>query len=326
MNNLLEVRDLKMHFSGVKAVDGVSFTVKEGSMLGIIGPNGSGKTTVYNALTGVYTPTAGQVVFNGTNITGKPMYDMVHYGIARTFQNLRFYRGMTVLENIMMGNYSNDRSNFFDAVFHTPRYKRYWDETKERAYEVLALVHLQDKANEYVGSLPYGVQKRVELCRALITGPKLLMLDEPTAGLNLNEASELIDSVLEVKEKRNLTVTMIEHNMKVMMSASDYIIVLDSGKKIAEGIPEEIQKNELVISAYLGKGGRQRCFLILRVLGFSMVALRLYMVSTSMWTRVKSLQSLAIMARENRPFFVQSLVLLRVLLGQLGLMVSSSTK
>ena len=131
MNNLLEVRDLKMHFSGVKAVDGVSFTVKEGSMLGIIGPNGSGKTTVYNALTGVYTPTAGQVVFNGTNITGKPMYDMVHYGIARTFQNLRFYRGMTVLENIMMGNYSNDRSNFFDAVFHTPRYKRYWDETKE---------------------------------------------------------------------------------------------------------------------------------------------------------------------------------------------------
>lgn len=254
MNNLLEVRDLKMHFSGVKAVDGVSFTVKEGSMLGIIGPNGSGKTTVYNALTGVYTPTAGQVVFNGTNITGKPMNDMVHYGIARTFQNLSFYRGMTVLENIMMGNYSNDRSNFFDAVFHTPRYKRYWDETKERAYEVLALVHLQDKANEYVGSLPYGVQKRVELCRALITGPKLLMLDEPTAGLNLNEASELIDSVLEVKEKRNLTVTMIEHNMKVMMSASDYIIVLDSGKKIAEGIPEEIQKNELVISAYLGKG------------------------------------------------------------------------
>ena len=254
MNNLLEVRDLKMHFSGVKAVDGVSFTVKEGSMLGIIGPNGSGKTTVYNALTGVYTPTAGQVVFNGTNITGKPMYDMVHYGIARTFQNLRFYRGMTVLENIMMGNYSNDRSNFFDAVFHTPRYKRSWDETKERAYEVLALVHLQDKANEYVGSLPYGVQKRVELCRALITDPKLLMLDEPTAGLNLNEASELIDSVLEVKEKRNLTVTMIEHNMKVMMSASDYIIVLDSGKKIAEGIPEEIQKNELVISAYLGKG------------------------------------------------------------------------
>ena len=194
------------------------------------------------------------MVFNGTNITGKPMYDMVHYGIARTFQNLRFYRGMTVLENIMMGNYSNDRSNFFDAVFHTPRYKRYWDETKERAYEVLALVHLQDKANEYVGSLPYGVQKRVELCRALITDPKLLMLDEPTAGLNLNEASELIDSVLEVKEKRNLTVTMIEHNMKVMMSASDYIIVLDSGKKIAEGIPEEIQKNELVISAYLGKG------------------------------------------------------------------------
>ena len=251
---MLEVKNIGISFGGLKAVDNFSLTIEKGQLYGLIGPNGAGKTTIFNLLTGVYKADHGAIFLDGKELTGKSTIEINQAGIARTFQNLRFYRGMTVLENIMMGNYSNDRSNFFDAVFHTPRYKRYWDETKERAYEVLALVHLQDKANEYVGSLPYGVQKRVELCRALITGPKLLMLDEPTAGLNLNEASELIDSVLEVKEKRNLTVTMIEHNMKVMMSASDYIIVLDSGKKIAEGIPEEIQKNELVISAYLGKG------------------------------------------------------------------------
>ena len=253
MEQILEVTDLKMHFGGVKAVDGLSFYLSANEFLGIIGPNGSGKTTVYNALTGVYKPTAGKVVFLGRDITGEPMYNMVRFGLARTFQNLRSYRGMTALENVMMGYYINDKTNFFDALLHTPRFHRYEKESRELAIECLKLVGMENMKDEYVGSMPYGMQKRIELCRALVTEPKMLLLDEPTAGLNSYEASKLIENVIYVKSQRSLAVIMIEHNMRVMMSASDRVLAMDAGKLIAMGLPSEVQNNSLVIKAYLGE-------------------------------------------------------------------------
>ena len=186
MDHILEVEHLKMYFGGVRAVDDISFFVKRHELLGLIGPNGSGKTTVFNALTGVYKPTDGKVVFNGNDITGKPLDSMVNYGIARTFQNLRIFRAMTVLDNIMIGNSKNIHTNLLDAMLHTPKYSRYERDSKEKAKELLSLLGLSKWEKEYVGSLPYGIQKRIEFARAVIVEPELLLLDEPAAGLNLS--------------------------------------------------------------------------------------------------------------------------------------------
>ena len=252
MDHILEVEHLKMHFGGVKAVDDLSFFVKRHELLGLIGPNGSGKTTVFNALTGVYKPTDGKVTFNGNNITGKPLDSMVNFGISRTFQNLRIFRAMTVLDNIMIGDSKNIHTNLLDAIIHTPKYNKYERESREKARELLSLLGLSKWEKEYVGSLSYGMQKRIEFARAVIVEPELLLLDEPAAGLNSREAEEMMEMILYTKEKKEFTVILIDHNMKIMMSSAERILAMEAGRELAVGSPEEIQNDPKVINAYLG--------------------------------------------------------------------------
>ena len=252
--HLLEVNEVNMHFGGVRAVDGISFHVDSNEIFGIIGPNGSGKTTLFNVLTGIYVPTSGKYTFQGKDITGQPLYNMTKTGLSRTFQNLRVFRAMTVRDNVLLGENIRIKTNFIDAMFHTPNWRKSEKAAKEKADVVLAQVGLEGVQNELVGSMPYGMQKRVELARAIVSDPQLLLLDEPTAGMNSVEADELMDLVKTIKEERGIAVILIEHNMKVMMRISDRIMAMDAGKKIAEGLPVEIQNNERVIRAYLGEG------------------------------------------------------------------------
>ena len=252
---LLQTVALRKEFGGLTAVDDVDFTVPPGAIVSLIGPNGAGKTTFFNMLTGVYRPTAGRVVFLDEDMTGKPPHAFTQRGIGRTFQNIRLFQNMTALENVLVGMHVRLKGNLFEAILRTPRVKREEKEARERARELLEFSGLRRKDREIGKNLSYGDQRRLEVARALATQPKLLLLDEPTAGMNPQETADFTAFVARLREEQELAVLLIEHDMRVVMGVSDRVTVLDYGEKIAEGTPQEIQKNERVIEAYLGSGG-----------------------------------------------------------------------
>jgi branched-chain amino acid transport system ATP-binding protein len=249
---LLHTDRLRKEFGGLVAVDDVTFDVPQASIVSLIGPNGAGKTTFFNMLTGVYKPTAGLVFFDGEDMTGRPPHAFTQRGIGRTFQNIRLFHNMTALENVLVGMHVRLKGNLFEAILRTPRVKKEEREARVRARELLEFSGLRRKDGELGKNLSYGDQRRLEVARALATQPKLLLLDEPTAGMNPQETADFTAFVARLREEQRLTVLLIEHDMRVVMGVSDRVTVLDYGEKIAEGTPQEIQKNERVIEAYLG--------------------------------------------------------------------------
>ena len=253
-DNLLVAEKVRKEFGGLVATDDIDFTIPRGSIVALIGPNGAGKTTFFNQITGVYAPTSGSIVFDGTEVAGKPPHAIVELGVGRTFQNIRLFAQMTALENVLVGMHCRLKGGIIGSVVLRPRVRREEREARDRARELLTYCGLPLRHEEYAGTLPYGDQRRLEVARALATNPKLLLLDEPTAGMNPQETSDFTAFVRRVRDEKALTVLLIEHDMKVVMGVSERITVLEYGAVIAEGTPAEIRANERVIEAYLGRG------------------------------------------------------------------------
>ena len=250
---VLDVRNLGIDFGGLTAVDGFNITIGPTEISGLIGPNGAGKTTIFNLLTGVYQPTRGSVLINGIDTKGMPTHKVNRLGIARTFQNIRLFAEMTALENVKVGMHNEIKCSFLSSLFHLPGYHRAEKKANEKAMELLEFMGLSDVAHVKAGSLPYGVQRRLEIVRALASNPSIILLDEPAAGMNPSETTELMHQIRRIRDTFQIAIFLIEHDMNLVMNVCEAIAVVNYGRIIAKGTPEEIRENPAVIEAYLGR-------------------------------------------------------------------------
>ncbi|WP_304222147.1 ABC transporter ATP-binding protein [Phascolarctobacterium succinatutens] len=253
MAELLKVDNVSMVFGGLRAVSNLSMHIDEGELIGLIGPNGAGKTTAFNMITGVYTPTEGKVYFNGQQSSGKKSYQVTQMGMARTFQNIRLFSELSVIDNVKIAYNMHVTYNLADAIVRDGKYLSEEEFITQKALDLLKIFHLEQEAHEVAKNLPYGKQRRLEIARALATEPKLLLLDEPAAGMNPQETKELMEMIRWIRKEFNLSILLIEHDMGLVMGVCERIYVLEYGMKIAEGTPDEIKQNARVIEAYLGE-------------------------------------------------------------------------
>lgn len=250
--SVLETRNLGISFGGLQALEDVHFSIEPGEIMGLIGPNGAGKTTVFNLLTNVYVPTTGTIELEGVSIVGKKTYQITQNGIARTFQNIRLFKDASVINNVKIAMNSQMKYSVLSGIFRLPSYRKEEKEISNRAHELLQVFNLDKFAHDYAKNLPYGQQRKLEIARALATNPKILLLDEPAAGMNPTETRELMETIQLIREKFKISILLIEHDMNFVMGICEHIVVLDYGKIIAEGTAEEVRRNPKVIAAYLG--------------------------------------------------------------------------